>query len=518
MPVKLLLETLQDMKSRIHMQNLPKNFQHAISITRGMGIPYLWIDSLCIIQDSPSDWDKEASTMGQVYMHATCVISATASADFNGGCFYDRCSLDRNGPRPSMPRSVLAWDYTYRTGLIARTSVSEDISLTRLFDTHVETAAISGRAWTFQERALARRIVHFCAGTVLFECNTLRASELDPAGAVYKAKPHLRTDGTIRTPAEIAAVGGVDDRLIPGTAVVQDPSSYTYSRHGAAMAGNQPMRYRTVRTMVLNPDYQTLAEKQREFFRTAATRGMRGDFQLLFTAGQTQTIQEKVEFHSAWFGIVRNYSVRNITKNTDRLKALVGIANSIQSSCQGRKFVAGAWEETLALNLLWHTVHGLQGPGPGRRVRSEKLAATWSWASTVGGVGVETKLRDLQQQHANAPSEEYPNIFMLVSEVKILFDRVKRMQDNCIVDAALSLNQDFRICFRDGSHVERFEDEPIKRMARSSCASLVDGLYYLPIVQTGECERAGYFVSKTNQQDVGGELSRLPDGEQLVLI
>ena len=69
---------------------IPTTFADAIQITRAIGIRYLWIDSLCIIQDSVEDWQKEASLMDHVYEHAWCNIAATKARNSSEGLFSDR--------------------------------------------------------------------------------------------------------------------------------------------------------------------------------------------------------------------------------------------------------------------------------------------------------------------------------------------------------------------------------------------------------------------------------------------
>lgn len=51
---------------------------------------YLWIDSLCIFQDSHDDWQKEAATMRDVYRNAHLTISAVSGSDNDAGLFYER--------------------------------------------------------------------------------------------------------------------------------------------------------------------------------------------------------------------------------------------------------------------------------------------------------------------------------------------------------------------------------------------------------------------------------------------
>jgi hypothetical protein len=95
---KLTGNELDQMQS-LQMNLLPRNFQHAIAITRQLGVCYLWIDSLCIIQDDTGEWEAQSAKMGLVYANAKCVISATASKNSTGCCFvpralrYDDCVL-----------------------------------------------------------------------------------------------------------------------------------------------------------------------------------------------------------------------------------------------------------------------------------------------------------------------------------------------------------------------------------------------------------------------------------------
>jgi hypothetical protein len=64
---QLRTDNFDRMCNGIDPSTLTKTFQDAIYITHRLGIRFLWIDSLCIIQDSVSDWAKESSTMGEVY-------------------------------------------------------------------------------------------------------------------------------------------------------------------------------------------------------------------------------------------------------------------------------------------------------------------------------------------------------------------------------------------------------------------------------------------------------------------
>ncbi|KAK1707868.1 hypothetical protein BDP67DRAFT_581527 [Colletotrichum lupini] len=60
------MASLEEHKEGIITATMPQTFQDAVTMTRKLGIRYLWIDALCIVQDDIADWSREASTMGDV--------------------------------------------------------------------------------------------------------------------------------------------------------------------------------------------------------------------------------------------------------------------------------------------------------------------------------------------------------------------------------------------------------------------------------------------------------------------
>ncbi|PMD26175.1 heterokaryon incompatibility [Hyaloscypha hepaticicola] len=88
--IKLLKKNADELKVGILIDHLPQTFRDAVEVTRKFNIHYLWIDSLCIIQDSIDDWNKEALQMSQVYQHAICNIAATGAVDSAKGLFFDK--------------------------------------------------------------------------------------------------------------------------------------------------------------------------------------------------------------------------------------------------------------------------------------------------------------------------------------------------------------------------------------------------------------------------------------------
>lgn len=67
--------------SGISWDVLPQTFRDAIAMTERLGFQYLWIDALCIIQNSSADWMAEAACMYDVYFYGTLMLSADVSPD-----------------------------------------------------------------------------------------------------------------------------------------------------------------------------------------------------------------------------------------------------------------------------------------------------------------------------------------------------------------------------------------------------------------------------------------------------
>jgi hypothetical protein len=77
LPLTTTTTNLQAHQSAIGFDMLPQTLQDAILIVRWMGIEYIWIDCLCILQDSRKDWEHEAARMAHVYSNAYLTIAAS---------------------------------------------------------------------------------------------------------------------------------------------------------------------------------------------------------------------------------------------------------------------------------------------------------------------------------------------------------------------------------------------------------------------------------------------------------
>lgn len=86
-PLMTKISTLNPHLNRISFDELPPTFQDAVKITRHIGIRWIWIDALCIIQDDSLDWERESSDVATIYSNSYLTIAATSSARPSDGCF-----------------------------------------------------------------------------------------------------------------------------------------------------------------------------------------------------------------------------------------------------------------------------------------------------------------------------------------------------------------------------------------------------------------------------------------------
>lgn len=285
------LATLEDRKRNIPWESLSKTFQDAVFIARKLRIRFMWIDSLCIIQDDSEDWEAESGKLGSIYENSYLTISAAASAHGNHvGCLGLR-------PRETVSSNEIRRHHEDGQPITVRVrKVPWDrhnaITFTTLRSTSCEP--LLARAWAFQERLLSTRIIHYTSSELIWECKTVLACECT------RIRPNIRNSDSIL-------------RLISEDFVKQ---------------------------LTLGPDLPV-----------------------------------------QWYRIVRQYSERGLTNESDIFPALSGIAKKLQAFGMG-VYLAGIWSSDLIRGMLW-----FPDPEPTRR-RAENVP-TWSWASIVGKVSWE---------------------------------------------------------------------------------------------------------------------------------
>ncbi|KAH6990101.1 heterokaryon incompatibility protein-domain-containing protein [Ilyonectria destructans] len=332
----------------ISVSDIPKTFRDAVQIARELGIAFVWIDSLCIIQDDAADWEAEASRMGLVYANSYLTIAALSSKDDSSGCFPDMStrhdepfvSLDvRSTGRRSFAHAapVVRWDDGESVPTLTRgrcTWAMDEVtdcqgghsswlyitpewmppSLKRspktyllgefggIFDP-IGDEPLSKRGWTLQERLLSPRTIHYGLTQMYWECQGCVSAE----------------DGTMLR------------------RVFTTPNDLWGARPG----------------------------------EVGKNRNWR------------------------WMRLVEQYSTRNLTMASDKLPAISGLANLVATRT-GDMYFAGLWKSDLMNGLNWtikayEPTHHCSDPEHDAamppatkspvKYPAEYRAPSWSWAS-----------------------------------------------------------------------------------------------------------------------------------------
>lgn len=170
--MKTTMSNFQAFQATISLHSLPATFRDAVLVTRKLGLRYLWIDSLCIIQDSPEDRRREISRMSKIYESGCLNISALGASDSHSGLFFRR----RNEEAINLPEAIAGC--AHRGFAIGFRPCSTTLQLC------MENNELGSRGWVFQEQFLAPAIVHFGHGMMFWECKSCRASEANPVSPV----------------------------------------------------------------------------------------------------------------------------------------------------------------------------------------------------------------------------------------------------------------------------------------------------------------------------------------------
>jgi len=177
--------TLSCRQRGIEDEALPKTFRHAVEVCRALGIEYIWIDSLCIIQEQETqeDWAKEAPRMGLVYGNSSLNISALAAADSTRGCFKERLG-QTVWPCPILLFGKACYLSRYPTQKEEIDGDPGDLEYDILH-------RLTRRAWVLQEQALSRRSIIFSKNRLIWRCPTLSTNEKYPLGIPHAPKTSI---------------------------------------------------------------------------------------------------------------------------------------------------------------------------------------------------------------------------------------------------------------------------------------------------------------------------------------
>lgn len=340
------MANIDSFSSGIPWEMLPKTFQDAVIFARALGLKYIWIDSLCIIQDdesSPSDWQKESARMASIYHEAYVTLAATCSEDSNGGCF----TLSDQRKYAAHKMQAITEFYSKSYAVYARLNMPH---IAHFFD-H-EHFPLLQRAWVYQERLLSPRTIHFagyelqweCREMCSCECTAIRMKCADHGSRTF----HEDDDKLIYAQHTLATnnmLGNVTSQPLPK---IERDRSHEYSC--GFCNGLDSVQNLSLKSTNVNKLYIQRFEGEYPLWRASDT--------------------------ISWRRILASYTGLKLTYTNDIFPALSGLAGAWHVR-NGDEYVAGLWKKSLVHDLLWYSLE----PSPQSARPTTWRAPSFSWAS-----------------------------------------------------------------------------------------------------------------------------------------
>ncbi|KIW04708.1 uncharacterized protein PV09_04441 [Verruconis gallopava] len=177
--LKTTSKNLDHHRQLIEWDRLSKTFQDAVSITRLLGFRYLWIDSLCILQDRMEDWKIESVKMRDVYKNCTLNIAAAHPQSATSGILANRRPVIDDG-NPYMVPSFAGVELPF-TSPAGKTFKVKVQKYPQPGATHRESRSncLVSRGWVIQEFSLSPRTVTWTEEQMTWQCVNYWAEEYD---------------------------------------------------------------------------------------------------------------------------------------------------------------------------------------------------------------------------------------------------------------------------------------------------------------------------------------------------
>ncbi|CAO2655697.1 Nn.00g045000.m01.CDS01 [Neocucurbitaria sp. VM-36] len=369
--------TLTDRTSGIPWETMSKTFQHAIKLALKLGFNYIWIDSLCIIQDDAIDWEIESSRMAEIYQNAAMTLAATSSMGDHMGCYTEDVQahgeLELNLPedvgacRIAVRRPLEHWAGQTANGL----------------NTHFPLLT---RGWAFQERLLCARVLHICHSELIWECREINACECGGLGedtspgemyyhAVEDNREEKRQYEALQQKLEVRRVT---------LRIQQEEDSRAEKSAQESMSEPAPPSYEDVVSSTRNyegGDGEGGESSSGEISDVQAPVYQDNDYEAEF--------KECPDLVFHFHRIVEQYSSLQLTKTADRLPALSGLCRRVQD-LRG-DYLAGLWSDSICFDLMWRVNIIKLDLNNGTRP-SDYRGPSWSWVSVDSPVSYWTDI------------------------------------------------------------------------------------------------------------------------------
>lgn len=301
----------------LRVSDLSNTFAEACITTHKMGLKYLWIDSLCILQDSGADKTVEIPLMGDYYGNAELNIAA-ATEDI-GGLWRKREALATEPMR--LPINIVLPD-----GRGTRQYILDITPVLEHSGSHLDS-----RGWILQERLFPLRTLFFDPYWIAFDCAEMVAAENCQEGVL---KNGLTAE---------------DTRML--------------SKHF----------WSTERDFSLS----TTGGAIRRIGNAAVTRQKH----IRQGQSVNVDLKDRQQLYRLWFRVVKDFTRRSLTFESDRLPAISALAERLGVIINDDTYVAGLWKNEIIRGLEWYNHFVTPYKGVTRAPAAKAHAPSWSWAS-----------------------------------------------------------------------------------------------------------------------------------------
>jgi hypothetical protein len=331
------ISTLDERIACMPLNNMPVTFQDAIEVTRRLGIQYLWIDALCIVQDSPQDWQEQSAIMGKIYADAWLNISVSSVSNSGGGFLKPRNLMEiRSCRHPSLLRDSLKGEKVICPNIPRHDRLQyRDI--------------LNSRGWILQERVLSKRTLHFGLYEVYWECLSLSASEREPESfELWSNASKFDRDSQDRRKEFNVIRSGVQYLANPDAETLLDllgPEGMSFPCHD-----EEHDRW-VLRNLSKSPQERKVLQFPCSHYHEQPAY-----------APASVTACQFVSAHHLWYLLVEEYTSRTLTNISDKLPAVSGLASIFHNTFGPRsKYIAGIWPADLLNGLAWYQRNDLDG-------------------------------------------------------------------------------------------------------------------------------------------------------------
>lgn len=353
-----------------HYQSIPYDalsatFKDAITVAYNLGLHYLWIDSLCIIQQDKADWERESVKMADIYANSFVTIAATGSRGVDEGLYLLR--------REQEMTPVL-----WRTPEDGKLLAFHPLLARNYLDYETIPRPLYSRAWCMQELTLSRRVLHFLPGQVIWDCSATTSYEFESMAADSRRSACLLQRFTLSNLLSIR-----DGRPLPPTSVLVDMerkkphsafSTVLDLPHSVKREPTEPESIVTVCFGHPNRVGDFLQNLRQVFTKVPKKKPAIG----------TKASRAPKTIYDEWRSLVENYGTKDITFREDRLPAIWSFAERMREIANvDDRYLCGVWRDDIPHGLTFMLYTPSATPEP---PLPAPPAPSWSWAAHEGRI------------------------------------------------------------------------------------------------------------------------------------